>query len=296
MDKEEINILVVDDDESIRMFLTTLLTDTGYSVTQCENGLKGLEELKKNNHYSVIITDLQMPIMSGPEFIKNVKEMQDITPTIIVITAYPSVESAVNVMKEGVYDYIAKPFNINELRLTVGRAVENYTLITQRQFYKELSFLDGLTNVYNRRYFDEIIEKELQRAKRYAKPFSLLLLDLDNFKNFNDEFGHIAGDKLLVEFSNILVTNLRKIDFVFRYGGEEFVVFLPETDIEKAKALVERVLEKIRETLSVTASIGITEFIPSRDAGKNAEDIVGMADKALYKAKDTGKDRYCIES
>lgn len=294
MVEEKNKILVVDDDESIRTFLSTLLTDAGYLVTQCENGLMGLEEVKKNKDYSVIITDLQMPVMSGSELVENVKQIPGFIPTIIVITAYPSVESAVNVMKEGVYDYISKPFNINELRLTVGRAVEHHTLVTQRQFYKELSFLDGLTNIYNRRYFDETMLKELERAKRYSKKFSLLMMDLDDFKKFNDSYGHIAGDKLLVEFSNIVVSTIRKIDFVFRYGGEEFAVFLPETNIEEITPMLERILEKVRTKLSITVSIGVAEFDPQKDQDKTAEDIVADADKALYEAKNTGKDKYCI--
>lgn len=294
MPEEKNKILVVDDDESIRTFLGTLLNDAGYEVTACENGLVGLEEVKKNKDYAVIITDLQMPVMSGSELVENLHQMPDIVPTIIVITAYPSVESAVSVMKEGVYDYISKPFNINELRLTVGRAVEHHNLVAQRQFYKELSFLDGLTNIYNRRYFDETMHKEIERSKRYKTKFSLLMMDLDDFKKFNDSYGHIAGDKLLVEFSNIVVSTIRKIDFVFRYGGEEFAVFLPETEIEEITPMLDRILEKVRSKLSITVSIGVAEFNPEKDMEKSAEDIIADADKALYEAKKTGKDKYCI--
>ena len=289
---EKIKILVVDDAEVMRNLLTGVLTDAGYEVKAVSTGEKALGEIKEDD-YNVVITDLKMPGMNGIEVIKETKQInRDIC--IIAITAYPSVKSAVEAMREGAYDYITKPFDIEEIRLVVRRAAERYFLLKeagQKEFYRELAISDGLTGIYNHRHFHEVLPREIERAKRYSQPFCLLLLDIDDFKKYNDTHGHLAGDKLLMNIARILVATTRNVDIVFRYGGEEFVVILPQVGKQGGVSSAKRILKLIKQKLSVTASIGVTSFL---EDGVSKDELINQADSAMYQAKKLGKDRICV--
>ena len=289
---EKIKILVVDDAEVMRNLLTGVLTDAGYEVKAVSTGEKALGEIKEDN-YDVVVTDLKMPGMNGLEVIKETKQInKDIC--IIAITAYPSVKSAVEAMREGAYDYITKPFDIEEIRLVVRRAAERYFLLKeagQKEFYRELAISDGLTGIYNHRHFHEVLPREIERAKRYAQPFCLLMIDIDDFKKYNDTHGHLAGDKLLTNIANLLIPSIRSADIIFRYGGEEFVVILPQVGKQGGVSSAKRILKSIKQKLSVTVSIGVTSF-PDDGASKN--ELINQADSAMYQAKKLGKDRVCV--
>ena len=289
---EKIKILVVDDAEVMRNLLTGVLTDVGYEVKAVSTGEKALGEIKEDN-YDVVITDLKMPGMNGIEVIKETKQInKDIC--IIAITAYPSVKSAVEAMREGAYDYITKPFDIEEIRLVVRRAAERYFLLKeagQKEFYRELAISDGLTGIYNHRHFHEVLPREIERAKRYSQPFCLLIIDIDDFKKYNDTHGHLAGDKLLTNIANLLISSMRSADIVFRYGGEEFVVILPQVGKQGGVSSAERILKLIKQKLSVTVSIGVTSF---SDDGASKDKLINQADSAMYQAKKLGKDRICV--
>ncbi len=295
MDKktsEKIKILVVDDAEVMRNLLTGVLTDSGYEVKAVSTGEKALGEIKEDD-YDVVVTDLKMPGMNGIEVIKEAKQInRDIC--IIAITAYPSVKSAVEAMREGAYDYITKPFDIEEIRLVVRRAAERYFLLKeagQKEFYRELAISDGLTGIYNHRHFHEVLPREIERAKRYSQPFCLLLLDIDDFKKYNDTHGHLAGDKLLMNIARILVATTRNVDIVFRYGGEEFVVILPQVGKQGGVSSAKRILKLIKQKLSVTASIGVTSFL---EDGVSKDELINQADSAMCQVKKLGKDRICV--
>ena len=289
---EKIKILVVDDAEVMRNLLTGVLTDAGYEVKAVSTGEKAVGEIKEDN-YDVVITDLKMPGMNGLEVIKETKQInKDIC--IIAITAYPSVKSAVEAMREGAYDYITKPFDIEEIKLVVHRVAERYFLLKQvgrKGFYRELPILDNLTGIYNHRHFHEVLPREIERAKRYSQPFCLLMIDIDDFKKYNDTHGHLAGDKLLTNIANLLIASMRSADIVFRYGGEEFVVILPQVGKQAGVSSAKRILELIKQKLSVTVSIGVTSF---SDDGASKDKLINQADSAMYQAKKLGKDRICV--
>jgi len=288
---EKIKILVVDDAEIMRNLLTGVLTDAGYEVNAVSTGEKALGEIKEDN-YDVVITDLKMPGMNGIEVIKEAKQInEDIC--IIAITAYPSVKSAVEAMREGAYDYITKPFDIEEIKLVVRRAAERYFLLKeagQKEFYRELAISDGLTGIYNHRHFHEVLPREIERAKRYSQPVCLLMIDIDDFKKYNDTHGHLAGDKLLMNIARILIATTRDVDIVFRYGGEEFVVILPQVGKQGGVNSAKRILKLIKQKLSVTVSIGVTSF-PDDEVYKN--ELINKADSAMHQAKKLGKNRVC---
>ncbi|MDX1386723.1 MAG: diguanylate cyclase, partial [bacterium] len=191
-------------------------------------------------------------------------------------------------------------FSAQEMRMLaviagqVSIALENARLYAKT---KELSLIDELTQVFNRRHFHKILENEIKRAKRFRRPLSLLMLDVDHFKKFNDSFGHLEGDKLLVDLANVLKGNLREIDTVARYGGEEFAIILPNTDLgdgEKVGLKVNRIIREMSQarhktkTRKVTVSVGVSSF-PS-DA-ESMDDLINHADIALYKGKARGRDQ-----
>lgn len=290
--KDKVKILVIDDEEVMRSLLTDFLTDAGYEVTAVATGEEGLEKVKTDG-YAIVITDLRMPGIDGLEVLEKVRVM-DMDICIIVITAYPSVESAVEAIREGAYDYISKPFNIEEIKVVLRRAIERHYLLKeagQKEFYRELSILDGLTGVYNHRYFQEVLPREIERAKRYRHPICLLMIDLDDFKKYNDTYGHLAGDKLLREFAQFFVGTIRTTDEVFRYGGEEFVIIYSETPKQGGIEVAKRMLNLTKKNMPLSISIGLSCF---PDDAENKGDLIKRADEALYQAKRLGKNRICI--
>jgi diguanylate cyclase (GGDEF)-like protein len=245
----------------------------------------------------LVITDLRMPDVNGLRVLKKTKELDPFCE-VIIITAYASVESAVEVMKLGAYDYIGKPFNIDHIRMVVNKAMEKRKLLRaaeERDFYKRLSQIDGLTDLYNYRTFYEMLETEIIRSKRYLHPLSLLMIDLDDLKVYNDTLGHPAGDAVLKEVAWLLRKSVRNLDVVARYGGDEFAVILIETDKEGAVAIAERLSRLVEETSfeheevlprqTMTISTGIATY--PTDATDKME-LVTKADNALYEAKMMG--------
>ncbi len=198
-------------------------------------------------------------------------------------------------------DFVPRRFDPEKLQLLVvlgsvaALAVYNAKLHTRTRL---LAITDALTGLHNHRYFQEMFEQELERAKRYEKPLSLVLLDVDDFKKFNDVYGHADGDRILATIGKIITKTLRRVDFAFRYGGEEFVVLLPETRLESALQVAERLRERIEtETATVlprkidrgvTVSVGAV-FYPGD--GTTREELFDAVDRLLYRAKETGKNR-----
>ena len=301
---QELNILVVDDDEDIRLILKEVLSLPGYNVWTASGGLEAINMIKEIE-FNIVLTDIRMPGVDGVEVTRKFKEANSDT-TIIAITGHSSIQSALAVLEEGAYDYITKPFNIDEVKITVRRAAERHRLLNEvkeKEFYKKLAILDGLTEVYNRHYFKQILPRELERAKRYKNSLSFLMADIDHFKKFNDTQGHLAGDWALKKTSQVIVGSVRIPDMVFRYGGEEFAVVLPETDKQGAIVVAKRIRanmsitrfldSRIMPTQHLTISIGVCAFpVDARDF----QEIIENADKYLYSAKCSGRDRVCFSN
>jgi diguanylate cyclase (GGDEF)-like protein len=222
---------------------------------------------------------------------------------IIVVTTYDSVPVAVAAMKAGAYNYINQPFNLEELKIVVRHALERQKLqeeVKEKRHFEEMAIMDGLTQVYNRAYFDELIKREEDRARRYPQKFSLLMIDLDDFKKYNDSYGHPGGDKVLRHLGHFFMQRIRTTDFVARYGGDEFAIITPHTDKTNASVLASRLLSMTGRELirldesvqfSVTVSIGLATFVDDASSG---EGLIKSADKALYEAKKLGKNRMCL--
>jgi diguanylate cyclase (GGDEF)-like protein len=317
MSEKGVKILVVDDEASLRAILSQVLGEEGHEVTQAASGEEALESFKKEN-FHLVITDIKMPGMNGIDLLREVKDIKPETQ-VIIMTSHASVDSAITALRHGAYDYLMKPFeDIDLISAVANRAIEkiilkeenvglieklksrNDQLELANRALKELAIMDGLTSVYNHRYFHEALAKELLRSRRYEHEFSIVFIDVDHFKNYNDTYGHPKGDKLLYELAQNVKDSLRKSDLIARYGGEEFVIILPETPKDMAFKLAEDLLHFIEEQPyegresqpegKLTVSMGISTF---PDDGKDGYSLIEHADRALYKAKESGRNQIC---
>ena len=291
------HILVVDDEADIKNSLHGFIQKSGYNSLTASTSEEALE-LLKSNRVSVIITDIVLPGKDGLYLTDIIKQEYDID--VIVMTAYINDYSYEEIINLGASDLVFKPFRFEELLLRLKR------VLRERQFAKErvrmlgklqkLAITDGLTKLYNSRHFYNQLEVEIGRFSRYNHPLSLLLLDLDNFKVYNDSYGHLEGDKVLVRISQIIKSCLRKIDSAYRYGGEEFTVILPETNGQKANNVAQRIRTAVElesfypepgKAVSITVSVGVTEYFKN----EKLSTFIQKADQAMYNAKADGGNR-----
>ena len=325
-------ILIVDDSEDIRLLLESILSPAGYDnllfaesaneayeILGLGKGAKGADETR---NVDLILMDVAMPEIDGIEACRHIKEDGNLCDIpIVMVTALDEIKLLEVALDKGALDYITKPFNKVELLARIRTALRLKKEVDHRRQnerelleltealkiankgLKELSYLDGLTSVANRRYFDEQISKEWKNKKRHNTPLSLILIDIDFFKAYNDKYGHLAGDDCLRKVAqNLKSTISRPNDFVARYGGEEFAVILPETDMKGAKKVAEDLrlnieLMKVKHASGIskllTVSIGLASYGADLHPN-NIEEMIEAADKALYQAKKDGKNRVNI--
>lgn len=270
-------VLVVDDEPRIRDSIEMLLSSLGFKTDSASNGLDALKNLSLQE-YTFLLTDMNMPDMDGMELMKRAKE--DFPGvSIIAMTGYSDEYNYVDVINAGASDFIKKPFEIDELEAKIRRVISERNL---RNELKRLIITDSLTGLYNQRHFYTRLNEEVKRATRQGNPLSLILLDLDNFKSFNDTHGHLAGDDVLRNVGKIIHNCIRDgVDSGYRYGGDEFAIILIDAELCTAKEIGERIQEALKEDGKVTASLGFSRF----SKGMTAEEMVSIADKNLYKDK-----------
>ena len=293
------SILVVDDEKSNLMFLNNLLCDD-YSVFVAKEGheaLRRAHELLPD----LILLDIIMPGINGYEVLAELKasEMTQDIP-VIFISGLNSEDDEKRGLTLDAADYITKPFNAVIVRKRVDNQIR---IINQLRTIESLSMTDSLTGIDNRRSFDQRLDVEWLRAIRNKMPISLLMIDIDHFKEYNDTYGHPQGDVVLVTLAKILTLTLkRSVDFAARWGGEEFAVVLPGTGIKGALVVADLISANCRRTIipctdgtptSVTISIGVFSQTPEPD--DTVADYVANVDTALYNAKKMGRDRvFCF--
>jgi len=289
-------ILIVDDDASIRELFAHFLKQSGYHAEAVPDGEQAVGRVEKD-FFDLILLDLVLPGMSGQDTFEMMKAIDPAIP-VIIVTGYGSIENAVEFLKNGVVDYLAKPVHFEEFKFRVNRALEEKRL-------KRQAITDLKTQLFNHNYFEKRLNEELGRAERYGHDISLLMVDLDNFKRYNDTYGHVAGDQVLREVGAILKRVTRDCDIPCRFGGEEFSVILPETDSAGALKVAERIRNCIENgpfddlllaaEKGVTASIGAASCRPNGgdECGYEAKSIIERADKALYEAKRRGRNSVC---
>lgn len=289
-----LTVLVIEDHPDQRELLAIVLQREGYRVVTAANGLEALEKLESEN-IQIALSDIMMPKMDGFELIKRIRTNSELKNIyLILITARIQEGDRVRGLDLGADDYITKPFSFSELlaRVRVGSRVVHY-----QQHLEYQTQVDSLTSLFNRRAFEKKVHEEFERSKRYQNPLSLLILDIDNFKTINDTYGHHGGDAALVKIAETFREKTRQSDFPSRYGGEEFVLVLPETDQESALLVASKIHDAIRSCafgtsarpFRLTVSIGVSST--SSRFYSNWREMLDDADQALYLAKNTGKDR-----
>lgn len=304
-------ILVVDDQPANLKILLSFLKDHQFEIRIADSGERTLQILKTYQP-DIILLDVMMPGINGFETCRQIKRNQNTADIpIIFITALNSIEDKVSGFEAGGVDYITKPFQQIEVLTRINthvtlrrkeqelqKALDEVT--RQQQLLKKLSITDDLTGLYNRRHLNTILRQEFQRSKRHNHDLSSLMLDLDHFKQVNDKYGHEFGDKVLREFAYVLEEFLRSSDYAFRFGGEEFLLLLPETNIEGAMQVGEKIrLRMAREELTekhilatVLVSVGVASVHCHHP--KVCNDLIAYADKALYTAKECGRNQVCV--
>lgn len=285
------NVLVVDDEPDKRTLLKIALQTAGYEVCTANDGEEGLAAVESFQP-DLIITDVMMPKMDGYELARRVRAnpQTKFIPIIIQSAARGDAQDLRRGAEVGALGYITDP---TDLDLLLART---RTLLDFKRYLdtcEEAAFTDHVTGLANRRRFERQLDREVTRTLRYGRPFCLLLLDIDHFKNVNDTYGHEAGDEAIQYLAKTLQAETRGIDLSARIGGEEFAVLLPETDFESGLDVAERLCRAIRDTKipvagGITASFGVAEF-PS--CAKTGRELVAVADAAMYEAKRLGRNR-----
>jgi diguanylate cyclase (GGDEF)-like protein len=297
-------ILVVDDSASIRGQIRSVLQAVeGFDeFIEAGDGLQAFK-LMVDRQPDLVVCDLIMPVFDGLKFLAlraTRPELANIP--VIMLTADGDANRKVEVFDQGASDYVTKPFNDREL---LARVKVHYRLKVLQDELREankrleaLADTDGLTGLFNRRYFDALLVRELQRTERYKTPLGLVLLDIDHFKRVNDNFGHSMGDEVLRNVSRLVTSSVRVTDSAARYGGEEIAIVFTQTTAQGVAEVTERLRLRLADFshvhqgngLKCTASFGIS-LCDGRGVTPNAKELVDRADRALYQAKHLGRNR-----
>jgi two-component system cell cycle response regulator len=277
-------VLLVEDDELLCWSLRVFLEKRGFTVDFSLDGAEG-RRMAAAGDYDLLLTDLRIRSVGGLGLARAALESNPHLQ-VIVITGHGSKEAAIEALRQGVWDFVEKPFNFELLLITIEKALDKGRM--EKELVR-LSRTDGLTGLYNQRHFTHLLDLEMKRASRQKRKVSLILVDVDHFKKYNDLHGHLGGDDLLRRLAGSLKKACRRdVDKAFRYGGDEFVILLPEADIAVARAVAGRIDLFLREDdIGVTLSIGLTELV----AGSDLRDFIGEADEAMYLAKQLGGNR-----
>lgn len=299
-------ILIIDDQSEVRRWIVEVLRERGIfnKFYEACDGMEGFKILNSHEDIDLIICDLIMEKFDGIKFltlISNTPKKKDMP--IIMLTSVDKIEDKVKALEAGAQDYITKPIDPRELvariKVHLKLKIMQDKFVEINKILEHLSRSDPLTGIYNRRFTLENLETEFERAKRYSLKFSIILMDIDNFKEVNDKFGHIKGDNILKALAQILKDELRRQDILGRYGGDEFLIILPETDGVGAGMVGERCRKALyngitflNEKYSLTVSMGVASYPNPRII--TVEDMIRLADTAMYEAKARGKNKVVI--
>ena len=296
-------IMIVDDVPTNIQFLGKILKAEGFKISPASNGRKALEMIPRVKP-DLVLMDIMMPGMDGFEVCKRMKDSPDMKDIpVIFLSALNQPEDVVKGFKLGAADYISKPFNTEELLVRVRNHIElvnSRKLIVhymdevgkQNQQLQQLAISDSLTGLYNHSFSIERLHQEASNARRYGNPLTVMMLDIDYFKNVNDAHGHPFGDEVLKKVTEIIRSNIREGDVAGRYGGEEFLLVLPNTPLDGGLIIAERIRERVENNtwdfpgLKLTISAGVRQMTDQDPA-----DLIKQADSNLYMAKEQGRNR-----
>jgi two-component system cell cycle response regulator len=291
-------ILIADDDFDFRGILVRRASQLGLSVVEVEDGQQAMDAVTTEK-FDIILVDLHMPKHNGLEVVQAVREV-DPNIQAIILTGGATVETAIEALRTGVYDYLTKPLEtLADLDIALTRALEHRRLIEENERLfaevQRLAVTDPLTGLYNRRKLDELLATEIERAMRYDRPLSIIMIDLDDLKRINDSYGHPQGDEVLKLVAEAIRTQIRSVDLGTRFGGDEFVILLPEAELEAARMVGKRICEKITSTIfrgeQLSVSAGVAQWMHEYTS---PEHFLEAVDQAMYQAKRAGGKRICL--
>lgn len=308
-------VLVAEDTRSIRMIVSATVTHAGHETVEAVNGVEAVNYFKEAGDIDLIVMDAEMPELDGFEATRAIREFADDDwVPIVFLSAHDEDDYVQRALDTGADVYLKKPINSVQL-LGQIRAMEriaamkarlsemNQELQTVNSVLESMAKVDGLTQISNRRCFDERIDVELARCRRNRSPLSLIICDIDCFKQYNDTYGHLAGDNCLKKVAKAIEKNFgRATDLVARYGGEEFVVLLPDTQVSDAHRMAGNMLDsvtdlsiphrtsKARDTVSISIGVACTDGFELISKA----DLIEKADGALYEAKETGRNQVVL--
>ena len=296
-------VLVAEDDRTSAKLMTTYLSAIPCKIETAGTGAEALRiiSLKK---IDIVLLDIMMPVLDGFEVCKSIKEKEETIPIqVVMITGLTDTKSKLKGIELGTDDFLVKPVNKDELRARVNALIKKKAYIDRLRERVDGALVaavtDKLTGVYNHGYLKRFIELEFKRSQRNNHHLALLMVDVDDFKRFNDTHGHQCGDQALAIVAKTLKSNIRDIDLIARYGGEEFTIVLPYADLEAAEIIADRLLQSMSAHVAIpgapdarlSISIGISVF---PDSCETSEALLETADASLYRAKRNGKNQYCV--
>ena len=283
------HILIADDDREFRQLLARRALRMGLELDEAEDGFEAVN-LVRNQKYDVLVLDLYMPQHTGLDVFQAAQEA-DPDIQALLLTGSATLETAIEALRVGVYDYLTKPLeSMAAFEMALTRALEHRSLVQENkrlfQEVQRLAVTDPLTQLYNRHKLDESLKLEIERAKRYGRALSLIMLDVDNLKGINDQHGHQVGDDVLKSIATAIREVVRQVDLPVRYGGDEFVILLPEANFKEAFGVERRIHKKIQDKVfkgqQMTVSSGVVQW---RGAFVSAENFIKAADEAMYRSK-----------
>lgn len=291
---QHIDVLIVEDSKTTRRMLVKMLEGHLFKVHQAENGMQALELLQQLPNIQLMLTDYQMPEMDGFELVVQVRRSMNKSDFVIIgLSAEGNPSLSAKFIKNGANDFLKKPFRHEELYCRVSHNLEEMELI---QAVRELAHKDYLTGLYNRRYFYEVAEQQIQQCQKNSAQLSIAVIDIDYFKQVNDQYGHEAGDEVLKYMASLLMQCLPSF-ICARFGGEEFVVLFPRVPIDRAAQLIDQVREQLsgsrlrvlEQELNISFSAGLAVV------GEQIDPALAEADQRLYRAKEAGRNIVIFE-
>lgn len=287
-------ILIADTDRQVCGELLDALDRRGFRVEVAASATAALKKVERIA-YDVVFVDQKLPRIGGLELLSRILRIRP-HASVLVMGKCGNLESSVTAMERGAFHFLTKPVDQGVLDIVLRGCLERARLLHQNAELQQKTIQDDLTTAFNRRHLDAYLEEELERDRRYGRTFSILFFDLDHLKEVNDQHGHLAGSRVLREVARLIQIKLRKSDRIFRYGGDEFVVTLPETGAEGALRVAHRLRRAVRShqflvaeglAVTLTASFGVATFPHD---GSSQEELIRAADQAMYRIKTQSRD------
>ncbi len=287
-------VLVVEDASRSRQALARLLDARDLQVEEAPSGEAAVRKVEQEA-FDIVFLDLALPKLDGRDVLDRLLAARP-ELSVVIVAGEKALGPAVQGLKRGAYTYLTKPVDVTALDVLIRNGLERAHLVQQNATLRQEALLDDQTSAYNRRFMETYLEEELERARRYGRPFSLIFFDLDHLKKVNDRYGHLCGSRVLREMAELAQKKLRQSDKMFRFGGDEFVVTLPETDGKGAHAVAQRIRRAVKahrflaeggDEVTLTASFGLATYPQD---GKNHDALLRRADAAMYRVKSSTRD------